>query len=86
MNVLKLLELLSIFLTSCECYKYLALFQTPSRSHHILASKLFKEIAKKGHKITFVSPFVEKTPIKNFNVVPIESLQKFFIGKINYNN
>lgn len=82
MNVLKLLGLLTVLFASCECYKFLALYQIPTGSHYILASKLFKEIAKKGHEVTFVTPYVEKTPVKNLKVVPIESLQGIFNGKV----
>lgn len=76
MDVLKFLGLFCILFSSCECYKFLALYQMPTGSHYILASKLFKEIAKKGHEVTFVTPYVEKTPVKNLKVIPVESLQK----------
>ncbi|XP_044267212.1 UDP-glycosyltransferase UGT5-like [Tribolium madens] len=83
MYLLKLFGLLSIFVYSCACYKFLALFQTSTKSHHILASKLFKEIANKGHEVTFITPFEEKTPTKNLNVIPVKSLQTFFCARRN---
>jgi UDP:flavonoid glycosyltransferase YjiC (YdhE family) len=81
MNWLRALFFLSVVFCVCQSYKILGVFQIPGRSHYILASKLFKEIANRGHDVTFITPFVGKTKVKNLKEIPIESLQTTFSGK-----
>ncbi|KAK9736941.1 UDP-glucoronosyl and UDP-glucosyl transferase [Popillia japonica] len=45
-----------------------------SHSHHKIGHTLMKELAKRGHEITFISPFPETEPIKNFKTIVLTGL------------
>lgn len=64
-----------------ECYKILAVFPTPSHSHHTLASKLVKELAKTNHEVTFVNPFPSKEMIPNLKEISVEEITVAFNSK-----
>ena len=76
-----LLLLFTVAISSGDSYKILTLFHIPIKSHHILASKLVKELARKGHEVTFVTPFPEKTQEKNVKEISLEGLQALFPRK-----
>jgi glucuronosyltransferase len=67
--------LLVLFVTySVESARILGVFPYPSRSHSILGQALFKELAKQGHDVTYVSPYPFKTPpAKNYRDIGITS-------------
>ena len=46
--------------------KILGVFPMPAKSHMIVHSALMKELARRGHQVTVLSPFPEKSPIHNF--------------------
>lgn len=48
-----------------QCAKILGIFPLPARSHYILGSSLMRGLAEKGHDVTVINPFGEKTPPKN---------------------
>jgi UDP:flavonoid glycosyltransferase YjiC (YdhE family) len=75
MNWLKVLIFISVVICESQTYKILGVFQIPTGSHYILASKLFREIANRGHDVTFITPYVGKTKIKNLKEIPVVSLQ-----------
>lgn len=52
----------------------LGVFYFPSPSHHMLGSRLLKELAKKGHNVTMLSPFPLKNSIPNYTDISIEEL------------
>lgn len=55
----------------------------PSKSHFFLIFRLAKEFADKGHEVTVISPFPQKTPIKNYRDVPVTEVIELFAGKSN---
>ncbi|XP_972349.3 UDP-glycosyltransferase UGT5-like isoform X1 [Tribolium castaneum] len=61
-------------LSLCNGYKILAVFPTPFHSHCTLASKLVTELAKRGHEVTYLSPFPKKTQTKNLREISLESI------------
>lgn len=78
-----LLALLAVHLS--EGARILGVFPYPSRSHSILGQALFTELAKRGHDVTYVSPYPFKTPpVKNYRDVGITSkdLIKVFEAEI----
>jgi hypothetical protein len=81
MNWLKVLIFISVVICESQTYKILGVFQIPTGSHYILASKLFREIANSGHDVTFITPYVGKTKIKNLKEIPVVSLQTILNGK-----
>ncbi|XP_063911947.1 UDP-glucosyltransferase 2-like [Zophobas morio] len=57
--------ILLLLISGTQCAKILAVFPMGARSHHILGSTLLRGLAEKGHDVTMISPFSEKTPPKN---------------------
>ncbi|KAL3268644.1 hypothetical protein HHI36_007748 [Cryptolaemus montrouzieri] len=48
-----------------ESARILGIFPTPSKSHYALGNVLLKELARRGHEVTMISPFEEKHPPPN---------------------
>ncbi|XP_063922010.1 UDP-glycosyltransferase UGT5-like [Zophobas morio] len=67
-----------IFTGFSSCSKILFLSQIPTRSHYILASKLVNEMAKKGHEVTFITPYPNTTQVKNINQIHVEGFESFY--------
>jgi hypothetical protein len=61
-------------LWAVESAKMLFLAPMPARSHFALVFRLAKELADRGHEITFINPYPQKTPIKNYTDVSVEEL------------
>ncbi|XP_063924758.1 UDP-glycosyltransferase UGT5-like [Zophobas morio] len=57
--------------------KILAVFSMPSYSHFQLGFRIAKELADRGHQVTAISPYPQKTPIKNYKDVSLEELVPF---------
>ncbi|KAJ3652823.1 hypothetical protein Zmor_018755 [Zophobas morio] len=62
--------------------KILAVFSMPSYSHFQLGFRIAKELADRGHQVTAISPYPQKTPIKNYKDVSLEELVPFVEGKL----
>jgi len=56
---------------SSECSRILITYPTISQSHAIPLQALAKELAAKGHQITFVSPFPLSEKISNYRDIKI---------------
>ncbi|KAF2889300.1 hypothetical protein ILUMI_16873, partial [Ignelater luminosus] len=41
----------------------------PSYSNYQLGDKILKELGSRGHEVTVITPYQDKTPIKNFKQV-----------------
>ncbi|KDR22771.1 UDP-glucuronosyltransferase 2C1, partial [Zootermopsis nevadensis] len=46
--------------------RILGLFPLPGRSHFIFSESLVKELANRGHQVTVLSPFPQKSPVPNY--------------------
>lgn len=70
-----------LFLTvaSTESARILGVFPIPSRSHAILGQPIFVELAKRGHEVTFISPYPLKNPPKGYRDVLITEKRLFEI-------
>ncbi|KAG5893417.1 hypothetical protein JTB14_024330 [Gonioctena quinquepunctata] len=55
--------------------KILGVFPYCAHSHFTLGFTLMKELADRGHEVTFINSFPQKNPIKNLRDVPIEGLR-----------
>jgi glucuronosyltransferase len=40
-----------------------------------------KELAERGHQVTSINPYPQKTPIKNYKDVSVEEIEAFFEGE-----
>jgi glucuronosyltransferase len=59
--------LLSIFISyGAHGAKILGIFPFFAKSHFAVSSVLFKELANRGHQVTVLSPFPEKSPVPNY--------------------
>lgn len=62
------------FASYSNAAKILGVFPYPSRSHSILGQALFTELAKRGHDVTYLSPYpFKKAPAKNYRDIAITS-------------
>uniref|UniRef100_A0A1Q3FQK2 Putative udp-glucoronosyl and udp-glucosyl transferase n=1 Tax=Culex tarsalis TaxID=7177 RepID=A0A1Q3FQK2_CULTA len=63
-------------------YRILSINASPSRSHVIVQEALAKELARRGHQVTMVSPYPAK-PLENYRqiVVPLDSYWKATMAK-----
>lgn len=55
-----------------ESAKILGVFPMAAHSHFTLGFRLMKELADKGHQVTFINPYPQKKPIPNFRDVSVE--------------
>lgn len=83
-NILSFVLILLV-LHQGQCIKILGIFPLPGRSHYILGSSLMRGLADKGHDVTVISPFSEKTPPKNgtYTDVTLFGLDKYMESKRN---
>nr|QIK00364.1 UDP-glycosyltransferase [Xylotrechus quadripes] len=63
----------------------LVLFPMGSHSHFTLGFRLAKGLADRGHNVTFISPYPQKTRIKNLREISVEEIMEFFnVRKMEY--
>lgn len=62
----KLLILISALFAVSHSAKILGVFPTMAKSHFIVGSALMKGLAERGHDVSVISPFPQKTPLKNY--------------------
>lgn len=72
MKVFQVLPLLCFLFQNVNSYRFLGILPVPSKSHYYIGHNLLKGLALEGHDVTVVSPFKEKTPIKNYKEVFLE--------------
>nr|XP_972090.2 PREDICTED: UDP-glucuronosyltransferase 2B10-like [Tribolium castaneum] len=65
------LFLLSI-VWSAQSAKILVNAPMPAYSHFSLSFRLAKELADRGHQVTVINPYPQKTPIKNYRDISVE--------------
>lgn len=74
----------AIFLVLLEfggCAKILGIWHMPAYSHYALGGKLMKELAARGHEVTSISSFSQKTPVENLRDIDVSDLNKDLDGK-----
>ncbi|KAF5298652.1 hypothetical protein FQA39_LY11728 [Lamprigera yunnana] len=54
--------------------KILGVFPMPSKSHHILGESLLQGLAKAGHDVTMLSPFISKKLFPNYKDLVVSEL------------
>lgn len=73
MNLRFISILVVLLIAGSECSKILYIHPSLSRSHVIPSQVLAKLLAQKGHEVTFVSPYPQNKPIKNFRDIKLEA-------------
>ncbi|XP_018325091.1 UDP-glucuronosyltransferase 1-1 isoform X4 [Agrilus planipennis] len=66
--------LLTVFYTNGETLRILGLFEHAGKSHHWVFDPLLRKLAEKGHDVTVISFFPQKTKIPRFTDISLENL------------
>jgi glucuronosyltransferase len=82
MQWLTLVVLLTGSLYVTDAYKILCLFPHVAKSHFIMAEALMKGLAAKGHKVTVISHFPQKTPIPNYRDISLIGSMPEFVNQV----
>ncbi|KAM7361141.1 UDP-glucosyltransferase 2-like [Cochliomyia hominivorax] len=80
-TIIKLLLINIVFtflLFEINAAKILSIFGFPGPSQYIMASALLKGLAERGHQVTSISTFPQKTPVKNFRDIAVMENAKIF--------
>lgn len=81
MDIVRILALLFLTTAStCSGARILGIVLMPSKSHDILVSRLLKELAERGHKVTYITPFSDHETTANFTLLHIQDLKKSVEG------
>jgi glucuronosyltransferase len=64
--------LLITFVNVSESARILGLFPIPSKSHMAVNLAVVKELAERGHEVTVVSPFPEKSENPNYKNIALD--------------
>lgn len=77
-KILFCVSFLFLLISQIKSAKILGVFPYASKSHSILGQSLFVELAKRGHTVTYLSPFPFKSsPHKNYKDISITSKDIF---------
>ncbi|XP_069682314.1 UDP-glycosyltransferase UGT5-like [Periplaneta americana] len=77
-----LLLVLMTGIIATDAYKILCLFPHVAKSHFVMAEALMKGLAAKGHKVTVVSHFPQKTPIPNYTDISLIGSMPEFVNNV----
>ncbi|KAL5273666.1 UGT2A1.2 family protein [Megaselia abdita] len=58
-----------VFLVSANAFRILGVFPTAATSHYNIGSSLMKGLAGKGHDVTFISAYKDKSPNPSYKTV-----------------
>lgn len=82
MQWLSLVALLTVSFHVTEAYKILCLFPHVAKSHFLMAEALMKGLAAKGHQVTMISQFPQKTPIPNYKDISLVGSMPDFVSQV----
>lgn len=72
MGLIQIAATLSLFIAAAaDGYRILGLFPHPGRSHFNVFEPLLKALARKGHNVTVMSHFPQKSPLINYTDIDI---------------
>lgn len=71
------LNLVIIFVCNGNSANILGIFPIASPSHRILGDALFKELTKRGHHVTMLSPYPSKTPVENYTDIYLDGMIEY---------
>uniref|UniRef100_A0A182S9Q8 UDP-glucuronosyltransferase n=1 Tax=Anopheles maculatus TaxID=74869 RepID=A0A182S9Q8_9DIPT len=61
----------TLFPLEVSGYRILGINTSPSRSHVIVQDALMKELARRGHHVTMVSPYKEPEQVPNYRKITV---------------
>lgn len=70
-------------LASGHAYRVLAAFFFPAKSHFMMANSIVRELVKRGHEVTFITPFslADENLGPNYKEIVIDQYQSWAISK-----
>ncbi|XP_026732558.1 UDP-glucuronosyltransferase 2B1-like isoform X1 [Trichoplusia ni] len=73
---MRLISIISVFLVlnNVRAANILGLFPHVGKSHHTAFEPLLKMLAEKGHQVTVVSFFPQKTPVANYTDISLQGI------------
>ena len=83
MNFLKTLQLVKILLISLnfsDAAKILAIFPFPGPSQYILVQPYLKNLAKRGHEVTVINAFPQKSAVNNYRDIYVPEVLQYVGG------
>lgn len=69
------------FFSFCHGAKILAVFTMGAHSHFTLGFRLAKELADRGHQVTFINAYPQKVPIKNLKEISVAEIRRGLDGR-----
>lgn len=81
---MRLLQFLALLLTvnAVTPAKIFSILPAAIKSHSILYDRLMKELAKRGHEITYLTPIKSKNPTENINEIVIPDGRTLMMGML----
>lgn len=79
MRILWIFTIVAVFGVAAPA-KILSVLPVHVKSHSILFDRLLKELAQRGHEITFITPFESKENTKNIKEIIIPDFRDYFWG------
>jgi glucuronosyltransferase len=67
-----LAPLVVALLSTAQGAKFLGIFPIPATSHNAVFTALTRELARRGHHVTVISSFPEKTPVPNLTNIVVK--------------
>ncbi|XP_067640004.1 UDP-glycosyltransferase UGT5-like [Eurosta solidaginis] len=72
-NTVYIFVILAFALNCLECAKILSVFPFTGPSEYLCVEPLLKKLAERGHEVTSVTTFPQKTPLKNFRDIVLKN-------------
>ncbi|XP_075145412.1 UDP-glucosyltransferase 2-like [Haematobia irritans] len=69
-----------------ESAKILAIFPFPGPSQYIVVQPYLKALAARGHELTVINAFPQKTPVKNYRDIEVHEVMKYVGDVLAYVN
>lgn len=79
MSLVKVITLyFSFVFITCDAYRILVVYPSPSYSHQIIQQAVSQGLAEAGHQVTIISPFSFVTSNPNITQIVVESVNKIW--------
>lgn len=76
--------LIILVASTCDSARILAVVPFNMRSHFIVMEPLFLKLAQRGHEITVVSAYPQRTPVPNYNDIDVSHVRPVVVNNFNF--
>ncbi|XP_065222649.1 UDP-glucosyltransferase 2-like isoform X2 [Planococcus citri] len=70
--------------SSCEGARILGVFPIGGISHYAPAEAVLKALAARGHDVTVISSYPQKTPLKNFHDIDVSKVKRNAVNSLSF--